>query len=251
MYAFFVLGIVTVVITVALFGCSAGKSNKSTTTTRKSTSNPKAKKNDQPTSAAPKPTSIPPNPPKPSADKLPPSRPSESGGDKPPAPSKKPIVITGTPEKPPGKMVVPKDRTNTYLDETQQSRLSASEVDKDGKRKIPSPETAVDGNRTEDKQLSKTPATEAKTIDVVPATKVKVLGELDKAILQKRAQMLKEIEEMGSVHEFDKPQCRHSVEKAEPIDPNKHVVVAEDKFKLYIISSDEVLEEQPTQKSVV
>uniref|UniRef100_A0A7E4ZT97 Uncharacterized protein n=1 Tax=Panagrellus redivivus TaxID=6233 RepID=A0A7E4ZT97_PANRE len=96
--------------------------------------------------------------------------------------------------------------------------------------------------------LPKTPAHMRHTL-VVPEEKVQQLGELDKVLQARKAALTKEIEDMSSTHEFDKPGCPLSAENAGPINSKRHVVIAESKCQRYTIAGDEV-EEAPTQSEV-
>uniref|UniRef100_A0A7E4V7D1 Nbl1_Borealin_N domain-containing protein n=1 Tax=Panagrellus redivivus TaxID=6233 RepID=A0A7E4V7D1_PANRE len=127
-----------------------------------------------------------------------------------------------------------KDRRSQKSAETRPSKRSDKSY-KSSKRDAPrSPVSHTPAPNEDD--LAKTPAAVSTKLVTIPDEKVKLLGELDKTVLQRRAEIQREIEQMGSVHEFDKT----SAEKAaNPIDHDKHVKIVEEKCGVYLIAPDD------------
>uniref|UniRef100_A0A0M3IDD4 Pinin/SDK/MemA protein domain-containing protein n=1 Tax=Ascaris lumbricoides TaxID=6252 RepID=A0A0M3IDD4_ASCLU len=82
--------------------------------------------------------------------------------------------------------------------------------------------------------------------ECISLRKIQILGNLDRIIEKRRAQMEKEIESMQSEHEMERREKNEKITT-----PNKHVTITENKCQLYETNDEPTLDEEIEQEELL
>uniref|UniRef100_A0A915PS13 Uncharacterized protein n=1 Tax=Setaria digitata TaxID=48799 RepID=A0A915PS13_9BILA len=145
-------------------------------------------------------------------------------------------IITGT------LAAVPEVKTNTF--ETANIRKTidakAGAIKGENEKKVEKPEMKKDEQKCDDQtQIEGSVESDKEKADIIPMTKVKVMGNIDEVCKKMKAEMEKAAEEIKSIHEMDNEKPLNAV-----FHSNLHVKIDENKCKLYETNDEPTIDDE-------